>query len=88
MITAQKKQFVIQQLGRHPKDAGSAQVQAAVLTARIKELTEHLKLHKQDNKARTGLIKMVGRRKKMLAYLEKTDFEGYQAVIAKLGLRK
>ncbi|RWZ79483.1 MAG: 30S ribosomal protein S15 [Candidatus Chaera renei] len=88
MITAVKKQSVVKEFGRHQKDAGSSPVQAAILTARIKEITEHLKLHKQDNKARRGLLKLVGQRKKLLAYLEKTDFEGYQATVTKLGLRK
>lgn len=69
-------------------DVGSPQAQASVLTARIKEVTEHLKVNKHDNMARRGLIQMVGRRKKLLKYLENTDFESYKAVLEKLGLRK
>lgn len=69
-------------------DVGSPQAQVSVLTARIKEVTEHLKVNKHDNMARRGLIQMVGRRKKLLKYLETTDFEAYKAVLEKLGLRK
>ena len=72
----------------HKKDVGSPQVQAAVLTARIKEVTEHLKENKHDNMARRGLIQMVGQRKKLLKYIEQKDFAAYQSLIAKLGLRK
>ncbi len=69
-------------------DVGSPQAQVSVLTARIKEVTEHLKANKHDNMARRGLIQMVGRRKKLLKYLETNDFEAYKAVLEKLGLRK
>ena len=69
-------------------DVGSPQAQVSVLTARIKEVTEHLKANKQDHMARRGLIQMVGRRKRLLKYLENTDFEAYRAVLEKLGLRK
>ena len=69
-------------------DVGSPQAQVSVLTARIKEVTEHLKANKHDNMARRGLIQMVGKRKKLLKYLENTDFEAYRAVLEKLGLRK
>ena len=69
-------------------DVGSPQAQVSVLTARIKEVTEHLKLNKHDHMARRGLIQMVGKRKKLLKYLENTDFEAYKAVLEKLGLRK
>ena len=69
-------------------DVGSPQAQVSVLTARIKEVTEHLKANKHDNMARRGLIQMVGKRKKLLKYLENTDFEAYKAVLEKLGLRK
>ncbi|MGB4957669.1 MAG: 30S ribosomal protein S15 [Candidatus Saccharimonas sp.] len=69
-------------------DVGSPQAQVSVLTARIKEVTEHLKVNKGDHMARRGLIQMVGRRKKLLKYLETTDFEAYKAVLEKLGLRK
>ena len=69
-------------------DVGSPQAQISILTARIKEVTEHLKINKHDHMARRGLIQMVGRRKKLLKYLENTDFEAYKAVLEKLGLRK
>ena len=69
-------------------DVGSPQAQVSVLTARIKEVTEHLKVNKHDNMARRGLIQMVGKRKKLLKYLETNDFEAYKAVLEKLGLRK
>ena len=69
-------------------DVGSPQVQISILTARIKEVTEHLKANKHDNMARRGLIQMVGKRKKLLRYLETTDFDAYRAVLDTLGLRK
>lgn len=69
-------------------DVGSPQAQVSILTARIKEVTEHLKTNKHDHMARRGLIQMVGRRKRLLKYLENTDFEAYKAVLEKLGLRK
>lgn len=72
----------------HQNDVGSPQVQVAVLTARIREVTEHLKANKHDHMARRGLVQMVGRRKKLLKYLEQKDFEAYKATVAKLGLRK
>ncbi len=88
MITAENKAKAIADVQTSKKDVGSAQVQVSVLTARIKEITEHLKVHKQDHKARRGLIQMVGRRKRLLSYLEKKDFAGYKALITQLGLRK
>lgn len=69
-------------------DVGSPQAQVSILTARIKEVTEHLKVNKHDHMARRGLIQMVGRRKKLLKYLETNDFEAYKAVLETLGLRK
>ena len=72
----------------HPTDTGSPEVQIAILTARIQELTEHLKVHKHDNHSRRGLLKMVGKRRKMLDYLMDKDIERYRAIIAKLGIRK
>lgn len=69
-------------------DVGSPQAQVSILTARIKEVTEHLKANKHDNMARRGLIQMVGKRKKLLRYLETTDFDAYRAVLDTLGLRK
>lgn len=88
MITAENKAKAIAATQTSKKDVGSTQVQVSVLTARILEVTEHLKVHKKDHKARRGLIQMVGRRKRMLSYLEKKDFAGYKSLITKLGLRK
>ncbi|HEX8390479.1 MAG TPA: 30S ribosomal protein S15 [Candidatus Saccharimonadales bacterium] len=88
MITKDNKATAIKQGAVHATDVGSPQVQAAVLTARIREITEHLKVNKHDHMARRGLIQMVGRRKKLLKYLENKDFAAYQSIIATLGLRK
>lgn len=88
MITADNKAKAIAATQTSKTDVGSAQVQVSVLTARIIEITEHLKVHKQDHMARRGLIQMVGQRKKFLGYLEKKDFAGYKALITQLGLRK
>ena len=88
MIRKDEKTAVIEANRTHPTDTGSPEVQIAILTARINELTEHLKVHKQDNHSRRGLLKMVGRRRNLLAYLQKKDIERYRALIAKLGLRK
>ncbi len=82
------KQDVIQRFGLDPQDTGSTRVQVALLTTRINELSEHLRAHKKDHHGRRGLLVMVGRRKRLLAYLEKTDYEGYKALIAELGLRR
>lgn len=88
MITAENKGKALALTQVHKTDVGSPQAQAAVLTARIKEVTEHLKKHKHDFMARRGLMQMVGKRKKLLKYLEKRNFEGYKGTVAKLGLRK
>ncbi len=88
MITAEKKQKIMTTHQTGKTDVGSAQVQVAVITERIKEITEHLQTNKHDDKARRGLIQMVGKRKRLLKYLEGKDFEGYKALVAKLGLRK
>ena len=88
MITKDNKAKAIALTQVSKNDVGSPQAQVSVLTARIKEVTEHLKLNKHDHMARRGLIQMVGRRKKLLKYLETTDFEAYKAVLEKLGLRK
>lgn len=88
MITGEDKTKAIAKTQRHKKDVGSPEVQASVLTERIKELTEHLKLHKHDHKARRGLLQMVGQRKRLLKYLENTDFDSYSKLVSKLGLRK
>ena len=88
MITKENKAEAIKKLARSKKDVGSPEVQVAILTERIKEVTEHVKNNKHDFMARRGLMQMVGRRKKLLKYLEKTDFETYKKTVAKLGLRK
>jgi small subunit ribosomal protein S15 len=88
MITKEEKAKAIALTQVAKNDVGSPQAQVSILTARIKEVTEHLKANKQDHMARRGLIQMVGRRKRLLKYLENTDFEAYRAVLDKLGLRK
>ncbi len=88
MITTDKKSKVIASVQTHKTDVGSPQVQVAVLSERIKEVTEHLKLNKHDNHARRGLLQMVGRRKRLLKYLQEKNYEAYTGLIAKLGLRK
>ncbi|MCR4625586.1 MAG: 30S ribosomal protein S15 [Lachnospiraceae bacterium] len=88
MITKEKKAAIIAEYGKTPEDTGSTQVQVAILTARINELTEHLKVHKKDHHSRRGLLMMVGQRRGLLEYLKKTDITEYRALIEKLGLRK
>ncbi|MBO4510949.1 MAG: 30S ribosomal protein S15 [Lachnospiraceae bacterium] len=88
MITKEKKAAIIAEYGKTPTDTGSTQVQVAILTARINELTEHLKVHKKDHHSRRGLLMMVGQRRGLLEYLKKTDITEYRALIEKLGLRK
>lgn len=88
MITKEVKQTVMGTHQRHKTDVGSPEVQIAVLSARIKQVTDHLKNNIHDNHGRRGLLQMVGRRKRLLAYLHRRDLAAYQALIAKLGLRK
>lgn len=88
MITPSDKEKAIKDVQVHKTDVGSPQVQASVLTTRIKEITAHLQNNKHDHMARRGLIQMVGKRKRLLKYLERTNFEAYTAIVAKLGLRK
>ena len=88
MISKEEKAKAITLTQVNKNDVGSPQAQVSVLTARIKEVTEHLKQNKHDNMARRGLIQMVGKRKRLLKYLEQKDFEAYKDVVAKLGLRK
>ncbi len=87
MTDTAKKSEIIKTYGRTEKDTGSTEVQVALLTERINTLTEHLKVNKKDNHSRRGLLKMVGKRKRLLSYLEKTDIEKYRDIKAKLGLR-
>ncbi len=84
----EEKQQIIKDYAVHEGDTGSPEVQIAVLTKRINELTEHLKAHKNDHHSRRGLLKMVGHRRNLLAYLAKKDIERYRAIIKKLGIRK
>ena len=87
-MTQAEKQAIIKEYATHEGDTGSPEVQVAVLTTRINELTEHLKVHKKDHHSRRGLLKMVGHRRNLLSYLQKKDIERYRAIIAKLGIRK
>ena len=88
MISKEKKSEIIATYGRKPGDTGSPEVQVAILTARINELTEHFKANPKDHHSRRGLLKMVGQRRGLLAYLKKTDIERYRSLIERLGLRK
>jgi small subunit ribosomal protein S15 len=87
-LTKESKSQIIAEYARSDGDTGSAEVQIAVLTTRIAELTEHLKTHKHDHASRRGLLKMVGRRRRLLDYLREEDIERYRDVIARLGLRR
>ncbi len=88
MIAKEKKQEIMKEYARTEGDTGSPEVQVAVLTARIAELTEHLKEHQKDHHSRRGLLKLVGRRRRLLAYLKNRDIERYRSLIERLGLRK
>ena len=88
MMLKEQKTQIIEANRTHENDTGSPEVQVAILTERINQLTEHLKVHKQDNHSRRGLYKMIGKRRNLLEYLQKKDIERYRALIAKLGLRK
>ena len=88
MISKEKKTAIMKEYARFEGDTGSPEVQIAVLSARIQELTEHLKAHPKDNHSRRGMFKMVGQRRGLLAYLNEKDIERYRALIEKLGLRK
>ena len=87
-LTKEVKQELIGKHGRNEADTGSPEVQIAMLTQRINDLTEHMKVHKHDHHSRRGLLKMVGRRRRLLNYLQKHDLEGYRALIKELGLRR
>ena len=88
MISKEKKAELIKTYGRTPEDTGSPEVQIAILTTRIVELTEHLKVNKKDHHSRRGLLKMVGQRRNLLEYLKKKDIERYRTLIEQLGIRK
>ena len=88
MILPEEKTAIMEQYATHEGDTGSPEVQIAVLTKRINDLTEHLKVHKKDHHSRRGLLKMVGHRRNLLNYLAKKDINRYRAIVEKLGLRK
>ena len=88
MMLKDQKTAIIEANRTHESDTGSPEVQTAILTERINQLTEHLKVHAQDNHSRRGLYKMIGKRRSLLDYLMKKDIERYRAIIAKLGIRK
>lgn len=88
MLSKEKKQEIIAEYGKTPTDTGSPEVQVALLTARITELTEHLKVNQKDHHSRRGLLKMVGQRRGLLEYLKKNDINRYRTLIERLGLRK
>jgi small subunit ribosomal protein S15 len=87
-LTKEVKQEVIEKHGRAPTDTGSVEVQVALLTRRINDLTEHLRTHPKDHYSRRGLLKLVGRRRRFLNYMQRKDIEGYRALIQELGLRR
>lgn len=88
MITAEQKKEIIEKYARTPGDTGSPEVQVALLTARINDLNEHFKVHPKDHHSRRGLLKMVGQRRNLLAYLKSKDIDRYRTLIEQLGLRK
>lgn len=87
MITKDQKAELVKQYGKSETDTGSAEVQVAILTARIKELTEHMKSHKKDFHTRRGLLMLVGKRRRLLSYIKKNDIENYRNLIKSLGIR-
>ena len=87
-LTKEEKLEHVQKFGKHETDTGSPEVQIAMLTQRINELTEHMRTHKKDHASRRGLLMLVGQRRRLLNYLAKKDLEGYRALIAELGLRR
>ena len=87
-LTQDRKREIVEQFGATPQDTGNTRVQVALLTARINELTEHLRTHGKDHHSRRGLLMLVGRRRRFLNYLQKKDLEGYRSLIRELGLRR
>jgi small subunit ribosomal protein S15 len=87
-LSSEKKLSIIEEFQSHEKDTGSAEVQIAILSKRIDDLTEHLKVHKKDHHSRRGLLKMVGKRRRLLDYLKEKDVERYRDLIERLGLRR
>lgn len=88
MLAKEQKKELIQKFQHHDKDTGSAEVQVAILSNRITYLTDHFKVHKKDHHSRRGLIRLVSQRRKLLDYMKKHDFEGYQKILQQLGIRK
>ncbi|MCJ7745351.1 MAG: 30S ribosomal protein S15 [Actinobacteria bacterium] len=88
MVSSEEKRTIVEEHRKHDKDTGSSEVQVALLTREINDLTEHLKLHKKDHHSRRGLLLKVGRRRRLLNYLKKEDIERYRALIKRLGLRR
>jgi small subunit ribosomal protein S15 len=86
-LSKERTAEIIAEFGKDVKDSGSAEVQVALLTARIRDLTEHLKIHKKDHHTRRGLLMLVGRRRRLLTYIKKRDIANYRELIAKLGIR-
>jgi len=87
-LTKEQKQELIAKYGKNPKDSGSPEVQIAILTQRINELSSHFEMHKKDNHSRRGLLKMVGKRRRLLEYLQEKNVERYRKIVEDLGLRK
>ena len=87
-LTSERKQELVQQFGESPADTGRAEVQVALMTERINELTEHLRVHRKDHHSRRGLLMLVGRRRRLLNYLQRADLERYRTLVRELGLRK
>ena len=87
-LTVEEKQEIVARFGKDENDTGSTQVQVALLTKRINDLTEHLREHKHDHHSRRGLLMLVGQRRRFLNYLQKSDLEGYRKLVRDLGLRK
>jgi small subunit ribosomal protein S15 len=86
-VSKERVAELMAEFGKTPEDSGSAEVQVAILTERIRNLTEHLKVHKKDFHTRTGLLKLIGKRRRLLVYIKNRDIEEYRALIAKLGIR-
>ena len=87
-LTAERKREIIAQFGENEQDTGNTRVQVALLTQRINDLTAHLRTHKKDHHSRRGLLMLVGRRRRLLNYLQRNDLEGYRSLVRELGLRK
>ncbi len=87
-LNADEKEKILKEYGKNDKDTGSTEVQITLITSRIKELTEHFKIHKKDHNSRRGLMKLVGRRRRLLKYLQRKNLDSYREILKKLELRK